>query len=199
VQEHDVDAVLAGGCLAGRGGHCGWASVSGRHRFAPSSAASGKVSTDPVTPCAVAQSDAACAVRKKLLLGHHWSYMLVQHAAKSSSGRNSTSGAGSGWPSRKRISSFGVRGGGPGLAGGAQGGEDAEDVVGAPGPEPPPVELDLVAVGMDAQPGRADDAAVGVNPEPGWPAQPEDRRADIVLGQAEIAGDLSGRCRLRSG
>ncbi len=72
-----------------------------------------------------------------------------------------------------------------GASAGTKGAEDAEDVVGAPGPELPPVELDLVAVGMDAQPGGADDPPVGVEAHPALAAQPVDEIS--CLGRYEPA------------
>lgn len=83
-----------------------------------------------------------------------------------------------------------VRAGRARVAAGARGGEDAEDVLGAPGPKPSPVEIDLVPVGANAQAGRADDVALVVEAQRASLGQGVDRCSDCRPGVFEVISKL---------
>src|SRR5215472_6792796 len=96
---------------------------------------------------------------------------------------------------RQRISSlemdldgFAARGtGGVCPTSSSEGTEDADSVVGAPGPEGPPADLDPVAIRPDAQARRAGDLAVVVEANPAPPVQLVDW-LDLFGGAAQIGG-----------
>src|SRR5215472_3575587 len=97
---------------------------------------------------------------------------------------------------RQRISSlemdldgFAARGtGGVCPTSSSEGTEDADYVVGAPGPEGPAADLDPVAIRPDAQARRAGDLAVVVEANPAPPVQLVDLPHDLFGGAAQIVG-----------
>src|SRR5215467_475366 len=164
--------------------------ASGCQSRLPSSDASSSVSTRPLIVRLSDQIRAARSSSKKLLFGHHCALDVVAAAevaiirAKQHHRR------------RQRISSLEMdldgctaRGtGGVCPTSSSEGTEDADYVVGAPGPEGPPADLDPVAIRPDAQARRAGDLAVVVEANPAPPVQLVDLPRDLFGGAAQIGG-----------